>query len=146
MARADAIKKLRAQLVQERDNICRRCGQDLEGLSHGSSSDIGETALYSESDEVNSQIASLGAVSLTQIDGAIRAIDAGTYGICEGCNKKIPLERLKAIPFTTTCVPCKQSLERSPNGNRGTGGEQWARVAEHEDRLADRKQPNSQSL
>ncbi len=46
-----------------------------------------------------------------QIDAikeALQRIDAGEYGVCEGCDEEIPLGRLKAVPFTRTCVRCKE--------------------------------------
>lgn len=41
---------------------------------------------------------------ITEIREALTAIDEGTYGKCTECGKEIPLERLEAIPSTTTCV------------------------------------------
>ena len=35
----------------------------------------------------------------------------GTFGICEECGKAISLERLRAIPYTRLCIPCKQVEE-----------------------------------
>jgi RNA polymerase-binding protein DksA len=45
------------------------------------------------------------------IDEALRKMEAGTYGECEECGKKITLERLRAIPFTTKCLPCQEESE-----------------------------------
>jgi len=43
---------------------------------------------------------------LARITSAIRRIDAGTYGICEVCDRKIEGPRLDAVPTTTTCIDC----------------------------------------
>jgi len=46
-----------------------------------------------------------------QIDAikeALQRINVGEYGVCEGCEEEIPLGRLKAVPFTRTCVRCKE--------------------------------------
>ncbi len=48
---------------------------------------------------------------LTQIDDAVRRLDAGTYGTCERCGKRIELERLKALPSATLCMDCKRRDE-----------------------------------
>lgn len=45
---------------------------------------------------------------LTHIDQALERIENGTYGICSDCDNPIPLERLKAVPTATRCVPCKE--------------------------------------
>ena len=53
---------------------------------------------------------------LKRIDQALARIDAGTYGICECCNKTIQTERLEALPDTRLCVACQRLQERSPLG------------------------------
>ena len=49
---------------------------------------------------------------LKQIDEAIERIEDGYFGECEACGSKIPMERLKVMPFTTVCVPCKSKQEK----------------------------------
>ena len=48
---------------------------------------------------------------VNQIDAALRAIDAGTYGTCQACGGKIRKARLKAYPFATLCVKCQHEAE-----------------------------------
>jgi RNA polymerase-binding protein DksA len=48
-----------------------------------------------------------------EIDEALRRIENGTYGICEGSNKPIPMARLKAIPWAKYCVEYAGMLERN---------------------------------
>lgn len=43
---------------------------------------------------------------LAQVDEALGRIEAGVYGICEGCGKRIPVARLEALPYTKLCVDC----------------------------------------
>jgi DnaK suppressor protein len=43
---------------------------------------------------------------LTEIDLSLRRIANGQYGICGVCGEKIPVARLKAIPWTRSCVQC----------------------------------------
>jgi RNA polymerase-binding transcription factor DksA len=35
-------------------------------------------------------------------------MDAGTYGICERCGRRISLERLEALPWAVRCIDCQQ--------------------------------------
>ena len=51
--------------------------------------------------------------TLQQIDRALQAMDEGSYGLCITCEEPIPLARLEALPFATTCVPCQEKSERS---------------------------------
>ncbi|GAB4364386.1 MAG: RNA polymerase-binding protein DksA [Spirochaetales bacterium] len=49
---------------------------------------------------------------LRLIESALNRIENGKYGICMKCNKKIPHERLEAIPYALLCIECKNSDER----------------------------------
>jgi DnaK suppressor protein len=46
--------------------------------------------------------------NLSDVDHALRQMDAGTYGSCENCGREISVERLEAIPFARLCIDCKQ--------------------------------------
>jgi len=48
---------------------------------------------------------------IREILDALRRIDAGTFGQCTRCSKKINPSRLKAIPYARLCVDCKQAEE-----------------------------------
>jgi RNA polymerase-binding transcription factor DksA len=43
---------------------------------------------------------------LGELDRAISNVDAGTYGLCEGCGQPIAAERLVALPGASTCIDC----------------------------------------
>ncbi len=47
-----------------------------------------------------------------RIDEAIEKIDAGTFGVCEACAKKIAKARLKVVPYAELCVPCQEKQEK----------------------------------
>jgi RNA polymerase-binding protein DksA len=49
---------------------------------------------------------------LQLIDAALGRIENGHYGVCMSCGKRIPEERLKAIPYAILCIDCKSSEER----------------------------------
>jgi DnaK suppressor protein len=40
---------------------------------------------------------------------ALRRMADGTYGICDRCAARIPLERLEVIPQARFCVPCQRT-------------------------------------
>jgi hypothetical protein len=44
--------------------------------------------------------------ALEEVEGALRRLDDGTYGRCEGCGELIAPERLEALPATRRCVKC----------------------------------------
>ena len=68
------------------------------------------------SDDIDRKmLESLGAKDLKRmrlIDSALARIEAGKYGVCLKCGKKIPKERLEAIPYALMCVECQSADER----------------------------------
>ncbi len=54
--------------------------------------------------------------TIHQIDEALHALEAGTYGKCEMCGCEIEPPRLKALPFAKTCVGCQSEMERMRGG------------------------------
>jgi RNA polymerase-binding protein DksA len=49
---------------------------------------------------------------LKAIDNALSRIQQGKYGLCVKCGKKIPQDRLEAIPYALMCIECKAEEER----------------------------------
>jgi len=41
-----------------------------------------------------------------QIQEGLRRLEAGTHGLCAGCEKPIPFERLLVFPETLRCASC----------------------------------------
>jgi RNA polymerase-binding transcription factor DksA len=57
----------------------------------------------------------IGAQELKQlrlIDSALNRINQGKYGYCIKCEKRIPPDRLEALPYALMCVDCKSEEER----------------------------------
>lgn len=48
---------------------------------------------------------------LEQVLGALRRIEAGTYGACTDCGEAIPLERLRVQPAAERCAACQTARE-----------------------------------
>jgi hypothetical protein len=46
-----------------------------------------------------------------QLLDALRRLDAGTFGVCAGCEAPISYARLSVIPETTVCVDCSGARE-----------------------------------
>ncbi|MDD3904303.1 MAG: TraR/DksA family transcriptional regulator [Sphaerochaeta sp.] len=53
------------------------------------------------------------ATRLRSIENTLARIHNGRYGTCLKCGKKIPEERLRAIPYAVLCIDCKNA-EESP--------------------------------
>jgi len=54
---------------------------------------------------------------LARLQDAQDRLARGDYGRCSGCGRRIPAERLQALPTATTCTAC--SPVRRPAARRG---------------------------
>jgi RNA polymerase-binding transcription factor DksA len=50
---------------------------------------------------------------LSAIEAAQHRIADGSYGVCLGCGRLIPIARLRATPETSCCEACEVSLVKS---------------------------------
>ena len=115
MARKDEILKMRAILVMRRDALRKALAGDLSSLKElgqQSTGDVVDFALDSAQDEINSQLAEVESRELSHIETALDRMSEGTYGLCDVCGTKIPLMRLKALPYATNCIQCQREMER----------------------------------
>src|SRR6202049_1979320 len=114
MARRDALLRLHKSLTGRRDELRKRLGGELKDLRCSKTVDTGDAAdqaFDSGSEEVSSQLAELESRELSHVERALAKLKQGTYGLCEGCQKKIPVTRLNALPFITTCIECQRDME-----------------------------------
>ena len=136
MARSDALLRLHESLVARRTVLTRRLGGELKDLLHrsGDAGDTADQAFESSGEEVSSQLAQVESRQLMQIEHSLNRLKQGTYGLCELCQKKIPVSRLNALPFSTTCIECQREMEASGEWFAG-GVADWGRVSDVEARM-----------
>ncbi len=129
MARKESTMSMREILINRRDALRQALAGDLsqlKELSKQTSGDVVDAALDSAQDEINSQLAEVESRELALIENALEQMRNGQYGLCESCNVKIPIARLRALPYATMCIECQRELERS-GGGRGNDVD-WGRV------------------
>ena len=49
---------------------------------------------------------------LREVRAALRRMDAGTFGICAGCEENINPKRLAAVPWASLCIVCQEAADR----------------------------------
>jgi DnaK suppressor protein len=132
MARRDALLRLHKSLTARRDELRKRLGGELSELrgTGGDSGDSADMAFDSAGEEVLSQLAQLEAKELLQVERSLHRLKQGTYGVCEGCAKKIPVTRLNALPFSTTCISCQRELEIYGDISGRGGAGSWDKVSD----------------
>ena len=72
---------------------------------------IAETATVTVDREIDYTLEENSEHVLAEIEGALKRIEEGTFGVCVNCGKPIAEERLAAIPWATYCIDCKRILE-----------------------------------
>jgi len=65
-----------------------------------------EAAQYSDNLSMEEELEK----SLKDIDGALKMIEAGTYGTCKYCKLPIDERRIAARPTSSSCIQCKKTL------------------------------------
>jgi len=122
MTRKESLSSLRQILIKRRDALRRALAGDLSLLKElrgQSTGDVIDAALDSAQDELSSVLAEVESRELASIENALERMREGDYGCCELCEEPIPLARLQALPYATTCINCQREQEKS--GNRGRG-------------------------
>lgn len=118
---SNAIAIIKQQLLSDR----ARVEQELAQFSHRNPrpgepefqvemKDVGteegdnaaEAAQYSDNLSMEEELEK----SIRDIDGALKMIEAGTYGTCKYCKLPIDERRLAARPTSSSCIQCKKTL------------------------------------
>jgi DnaK suppressor protein len=131
MARRDALLRLNKSLLARRAALRHTLAGELENLGRFGSDLTGDSAdgaFDSGSGEISSQLVELEARELNQIERALTRLKRGEYGICELCQEKIPVARLNALPYSTTCINCQREMEDLPAGESRWGNEDWDKL------------------
>jgi len=56
---------------------------------------------------------------LREVRSALRRMDAGTFGVCAGCEQTLNPKRLAAVPWALLCVVCQEAADRDQQAPRG---------------------------
>ena len=104
---------LRERLLDEEQHLLQEI-RNLETAIRTSEVGIDVDEGDPEVTEREKNVALLSALKdrLESVRAALRAMDKGTYGICERCGAEIPIERLEIYPDASLCVKCQAEVER----------------------------------
>ena len=107
----DELGRLQKELADIQERSSR--AMDVEIVSEVSGYDDHPADLASETFEREKDQAMVEALEATisRVELAMEKLKLGTYGICDGCGKKITQKRLDAVPYATLCVECQSRTE-----------------------------------
>ncbi len=106
-----------AQIAEFRDELERQLAKLEKSMTVTDEAlkivelDQGAVGRLSRMDSLQNQSMAKGlrereSVRLALIQGALRRLDAGTYGICTECGDPVAAERLFVFPESGTCARC----------------------------------------
>lgn len=84
------------QLTNQQDRV-KQANIDFEALADADSAVDRELGR----DELDGALE-----AVAELQDALQRLEAGTYGVCVGCGKAIPFERMEALPEADRCVSC----------------------------------------
>ena len=110
------VDKMNQELLTQKETILKNLiseNEDFEALIKDlDPKDLADVAADDIDRKTLEALSSQDIKRLRLIDSAISRIHNDRYGVCMKCNKKIPRERLEAIPYALMCIDCQSSDER----------------------------------
>ena len=98
----DIAKELKTRLSE----LTGRLAEIDSELRKPLSADSEERATDLENQDALEGIKNFEIQEVHQIQGALRRIAEGTYGVCVQCGADIDPKRLEALPIATRCISC----------------------------------------
>ena len=100
---------IKEELIKKRNEILSRVNKiqyDKTKRDGPLDKDAEDQSILVQNDEVIDRLDELERNELKLIEEAIIRLDTNQYGICKICDGPISEKRLKAIPYTTSCLEC----------------------------------------
>ena len=106
------LESYRVSLLQKRAELLGGAsGKPLQWSmenNSGRQGDMADQASGTNEVHIHLKLKQTDAKILQAIDEALRRIEEGTYGVCRECGEPIAEARLMAIPWTRSCISCKE--------------------------------------
>ena len=108
----EAYDDIRLKLLNRREELKGRVSAIAQGVGRGKplDPDFEEQAVERQSEEVLDALDLAAHRELAQISRALDRMDRRIYAVCSSCGESIPIERLRAVPYTDLCVSCAEEL------------------------------------
>ena len=104
-------ERLNGSIRQKQKDTLKKSPRDARGDLSGYTFHMADMATDNFDTEFALSLVSNEQDVLYEIEEALKRIEEGTYGDCLECGKKIILQRLKAVPYTSFCVTCQEKKE-----------------------------------
>ena len=106
----DRLQTRRRALLSRYQGALERADEELATPAH----ELVDVASEQWDAQLLSVMSDTDARSLENVIGAIRRLDAGSYGVCAMCGGPIEAGRLRALPEAAECIDCVRFAEETP--------------------------------
>ena len=104
----DALLRKRSELM---DGAWAKPIQWTIENNSGRQGDMADQATGNNEVHIQLKLKQTDAKILQAIEEALRRIEDGAFGVCRDCGEEIASPRLKAIPWTRSCIACKEKQQ-----------------------------------
>ena len=119
----EAIENIKIDLLAKKEQILNDLKEVSQTDSHEADNIGAKFPEYGDKPDENAQeISDYTTTLMTEkvlektiedINGALKRIEDGSYGICKYCKKPISAKRLMARPVASACIACKTELQEN---------------------------------
>jgi len=102
------IDLIREKLLAAKAALQTRVDRIHDHARNPLNADSAEQAAELGNVQVVSALETEAVQELTDIDKALRRLEAGEYGVCVSCGEDISKERLEARPASAECLDCAE--------------------------------------
>jgi len=106
----ERLQARRHALLSRYQGALERADEELATPAH----ELVDIASEQWDAQILSEMSDVDARALEAVIGALRRLDAGTYGKCAVCGEPIDLARLRVLPEAAECVECVRFAEETP--------------------------------
>ncbi len=119
----DFIEEMKAVLNEKKEQILKELSiyntddtdeelpadwkSQFPSFGHSTDDHAQEVASFSDRLSLNTSLEK----TLSDIEKALESLNKGAYGVCKYCDNDIDEARLRARPFSSSCVACKKRLK-----------------------------------
>ncbi len=105
-------------LLSQKEDILRNLNfshKEIEELKEIEINDEADIVAVGSGKNIDVAISKRQMQKLQEIEMALKRLAKGNYGICEMCEEKITMQRLKAKPQAKYCIKCREIIEKQKN-------------------------------
>lgn len=116
------LEEMRQEMLGEYKKLSQNARDESGGHASGnsnSSQHLADAASEAYDKSLSLDLASNEMEIVSEIEHALRKIEDGSYGICEGSGKPIPKTRLDAIPYVRYTREYQEELEKNDGFDAG---------------------------